>query len=492
MDDEIELKLLVSPDAGKELKTGFIDKLESAYSYSSSNLYNSYFDTPDKKLQGWGMACRVRGKDGLFEQTIKTSGSGTGGLAARPEYNVAIEGNEPDLSLFTALQWPQEASLPQVQDELVCLFDTHFDRESYLLTLDADTEIECVFDAGLIETNRHHEPICEIELELKKGEPIRLVQLGKQLLDVIPFRLGAQSKAQRGYRLVDGVRLSRQKISEVIPRHEKGSLEDVLLAALGDALSHWQHCEQYYLEEHKLRELYGISDTLNFLQFVLTTFAQSLACEELKLLAGRIESVRKDWEWAEEIDSLRELRSSKGAFRKKLACNDQLMKKLKVAQQDILQRCSPEQLFLDKAYVGVQLDILQMMVEKPWRKQGSAYQSSLPKVATQWIERLHARIQQTLQSHQTVSIVEFLDSKSFLKEMEFLHILLNDSIFQSANLSDVNWRNILDGIIDLTTLQVLEVHLKLFEMEDRESLLEWCRKKQSYTLELMDEGQHHF
>ena len=168
------------------------------------------------------------------------------------------------------------------------------------------------------------------------------------------------------------------------------------------------------------------------------------------------------------------------------------MKKLKGALQGILEQHSPEQLFLDKSYVGIQLEILQIMVEKPWRKYSEAYQDSISKVAVKWIEETHNRIQQTLHPHPSVSIVEFLGSKSFLKEMEFLHTLFSDSIFQKSNTGDINWRNILDGIIDLTTLQVLESHLKAFEIDDRESLLEWCRKKQSYTLELMDEGQHHF
>lgn len=487
MDEEIELKLLVSPDAGKDLKSGFIDKLESAYTYNSSLLYNSYFDTPDKELQGLRMACRVRGEDGQFEQTIKTAGKSTGGLALRPEHNVSIEGNKPDLRLFTDLEWPKDVSIGQLQEELICLFDTQFERDTYLICLDEDTKVECVFDSGVIETAKHQEPICEIELELKKGHPAHLISLARQLLDVFPFRLGTQSKAQRGYRLVDGQRLSRQKLSDRMAQHGRGSLEEVLLVALQDALGYWQHCEQFYLEENKLRELYGITKILSFLQFICAHFGKQLECIELETLASKISEVRLHWNWAEEVESIRELRSIKGAFRKKLANNEPLMKNLKELLNGLCAQHSPEQLFLKKDYVGIQLDILQLMVEKPWRKHNSEYKKSIVKVAPKWIEQSISKIKLALNSKQSLSIPDYLRSESLFKEVGILDTFLGDNVFQMANLNNINWRNILDGIIDLKTLQVLESYLEVSKLDERDSLLKWCRKKQSYTLALMDE-----
>ena len=163
MDDETELKLLVNADAKKRLKQGFINKFETAYHISSSQLFNSYYDTPDKQLKQMMMACRVRGKDGKFEQTIKTAGDHAGGLSRRPEYNVQIEGNQPDLALFTEINWPKGVNPSELQEQIVCLFDTQFNRDTYLIELEAASnpnsdsttsppaKIECVFDSGSIE-----------------------------------------------------------------------------------------------------------------------------------------------------------------------------------------------------------------------------------------------------------------------------------------------------------------------------------------------------
>ena len=47
-------------------------------------------------------------------------------------------------------------------------------------------------------------PICELELELKSGEPRRLFELALALLEIAPIELEPVSKAEQGYRLLGG------------------------------------------------------------------------------------------------------------------------------------------------------------------------------------------------------------------------------------------------------------------------------------------------
>src|SRR5262249_57101531 len=64
------------------------------------------------------------------------------------------------------------------------------------------TRIEAAIDEGEIRRSKGDaiEPLCEIELELKEGNPAALYELALQLLEVAPLRIEARSKAERGYR----------------------------------------------------------------------------------------------------------------------------------------------------------------------------------------------------------------------------------------------------------------------------------------------------
>jgi len=499
MDDEIELKLLVGSDAKKLLKQGFIDKFETAYPISSSQLFNSYYDTPDKRLQLMKMACRVRGKDGKFEQTIKTAGDNAGGLSRRPEYNVQIEGNKPDLSLFQEVEWPADVNIAELQEDLVCLFDTQFDRDTYMIELMIEpnsgnaaeqqvAKIECVFDCGSIETARHQDPICEIELELKSGKAPQLLEIAKQLHQVLPFRLGTQSKAQRGYRLVDGVRLERQRLSEAMIIGEDQTTEQVFMSVLRSVLLHWQHCEQHYLEEHKLRELYLILDTMAFLQSTLKRFGTHWQCEPLSKLAEQCEQVQARWRWAQWVEGLRELRSKKGAFRKKLFSHEPLQRQIRATLNTTLETHEPEALLFEKDYVAIQLEVLSLLVNKPWCHNAFDTAERMNDVAPSWVAQTREYLETFLSSERFASVSAIMEAKTALKEMEFLSVFLAQSLM-TADESSVNWRNVLDGIIDLETLLVLENLLGKSDLDDCESLLNWCKKKQLSTLALMNESQ---
>src|SRR3546814_3833396 len=62
-----------------------------------------------------------------------------------------------------------------------------------------------VFDRGEAVAGDRKSPICEIELELKDGDPAALFALARRIDTVAPVRLGVQTKAERGYRLTGPV-----------------------------------------------------------------------------------------------------------------------------------------------------------------------------------------------------------------------------------------------------------------------------------------------
>ena len=65
-------------------------------------------------------------------------------------------------------------------------------------------KIELVLDQGKIVAGFHTLLLCEVELELKEGSPAAVFALARALDAVAPLQLSPLSKAQRGYRLLDG------------------------------------------------------------------------------------------------------------------------------------------------------------------------------------------------------------------------------------------------------------------------------------------------
>ena len=148
------------------------------------------------------MGLRVRRQDEHFTLTLKTSGCVTGGLHIRPEYNIELNSETPDLSglkQFPELDITTDLALSPV-------FSTDFTRCMWLVECPNGAEIEIALDQGEIRTTGRSEPIDEVEFELKQGTLGDLLTFvgGLSLNDGI--RLSSVSKAQRGYQLIAGKR----------------------------------------------------------------------------------------------------------------------------------------------------------------------------------------------------------------------------------------------------------------------------------------------
>ena len=94
-------------------------------------------------------------------------------------------------------------------DELRPTFETRFRRQAMLVEWpDANrqpAQIEIAFDRGAIRAEAAEAPICEIELELKRGESRALFELAQSMRKLAPVRLQPLDKAARGYGLITGL-----------------------------------------------------------------------------------------------------------------------------------------------------------------------------------------------------------------------------------------------------------------------------------------------
>ncbi|BDY06479.1 CYTH domain-containing protein [Ferrimonas sp. YFM] len=196
---EIELKLLLTQVDRNEL----VSALKQAGRVKSDQVHflvNRYFDTPELALRHLDIGLRIRQKGEHREQTVKTAGSSDTGVHRRPEYNVDIDADWPELALFPVEVWQGE-EVSALQQALTEQFATNFRRHALELELAGGTLLEVALDSGEVLAAGKSEVIDELELELISGDLGEALQLAQKLAERFNLRLGQASKAARGYRL---------------------------------------------------------------------------------------------------------------------------------------------------------------------------------------------------------------------------------------------------------------------------------------------------
>ena len=303
MEYEIELKLLTNEKAGELIESKLLPILKSQVIKQTVILSNHYFDTPDRLLRRDDMGLRIRTNDEYCEQTLTTSGQSVGGLHSRPEYNVSLDNYDtqtlvpPNLTLFESSAWPDNFDLPSAQASLECMFTTHFTRHIYLLE-DDTTIIEMVWDKGEIKGRNAALPICEIELELKAGEPSVLFDLAKKIAAVMPLSMGTESKAARGYKLADNTAIATSILLENSAFENSLLNEDEFILLINKALTHFQlYSSKFQLEGSKYhnQNTLEITKSLALLSASLDNFFDVTGCQVLADIQQQINSFITQW-----------------------------------------------------------------------------------------------------------------------------------------------------------------------------------------------------
>jgi inorganic triphosphatase YgiF len=170
-------------------------------------LYNIYYDTPELALMHQGIAVRERKILRKLLLTLKINHTNSGGLSSRSEWEApTVQGQFDFQTLIDDPVIAQKMTL--LAPQLVPIFTTDFTRRSWEVVFRGAT-IEIAIDQGLIVTKRDNqlfeEPISEVELELKAGNPVTLFGLARVLSRRVRLHPSAASKAERGYQLFKNI-----------------------------------------------------------------------------------------------------------------------------------------------------------------------------------------------------------------------------------------------------------------------------------------------
>jgi len=301
MSVETELKLLLAPvNAGRVMQHPLIERC-AAGPQRTMDLLTLYYDTPDFALHAAGIALRLRRIEGGWVQSIKWGGDASGGLHRRQELEVALREQRLDLDALDDPGIAVTLAPASLRKRLAPVFTTEVRRTVRLLAWPEDGSIEVCVDRGRIVAGYARAAICELELELERGNAAMLFDLVAQLEPDMPLRPAVRSKAERGY-LLAGVAAPPPARAKPVVLDRAWSVAESATRIVASGLDQMQSNEAGVARDDDPEYLHQMRVAVRRLRSCLGACADALDSEsfaalrkELRWLGRRLGPAR-DWD----------------------------------------------------------------------------------------------------------------------------------------------------------------------------------------------------
>ncbi|MBY8929185.1 inorganic triphosphatase [Pseudomonas sp. Wu6] len=295
MQKETEIKLRVSRETLAALREHPLLKKRNKSGWERRELMNQYFDTPERDLAQAKVALRLRKDGDDIIQTLKTRGQSVAGLSERNEYNWDLPKAKLDVKKLDGECWPEQ--LAELDKKtLKPIFTTDFVRERAEIAWGrgkAKVVIEAALDLGHVVVGKQKEEICELELELREGEPAALLELAAELAATLALMPCDISKAERGYRLYDA---SSYSLSLPAPQiHAEMPLDDAFAAIMWHLLGSSQRLAEQYRFNGHWRLLQDWVENLGELRALIGSLGQAAPRQSTSELRSALDALLEDW-----------------------------------------------------------------------------------------------------------------------------------------------------------------------------------------------------
>lgn len=189
---EIEVKLVGTARAHQEIREAY------PLQYEKTEMETTYYDTPEGDLSQRKITLRRRMENGVPVCTVKTPLAGMG----RGEWECGAEEIATGVAELCKLGAPRELLLLTAPG-LVPVCGARFTR--YWAPLEVDgTRLELALDSGVLTGGGKEMPLCEVEVELKSGEPAVAVAFAQSLALRFGLVQEERSKFRRALALAKG------------------------------------------------------------------------------------------------------------------------------------------------------------------------------------------------------------------------------------------------------------------------------------------------
>jgi len=204
--EEIELKLaLPSADPSSLAQQLASTPVLARHPSTHEHLHSVYYDTPEQHLRRQRTALRIRRIGSrakpVWIQTLKTGGRDDSALSQRGEWESPVPGDSLSCEALKNTPWPVIDPDGSLFLSLSPCFVTRFERTAWQVHQHDGSVVEVALDIGQIEANGKVTPLCELELELKSGQPAALFAVARKIARRIAVLPSTMSKAERGFAL---------------------------------------------------------------------------------------------------------------------------------------------------------------------------------------------------------------------------------------------------------------------------------------------------
>lgn len=249
----------------------------SPTAYQSSAIY---FDTPDHALKSAGVSLRIRRSGSKRIQTVKAGSSGASAIFDRQEWEKPVARDEPAVD-DTPVPFAPGVSAAA----LLPVFNVKVERLVWLLD-NEKASIELVLDRGEVIAGDRQSPVCEIEIELKRGEPRGIFILARTIAEHFPARPGVMTKADRGYGLLETARTAFK--ADKIHLDESITLAQACQAIITQCVRHYRLNEDSLLNARVPEALHQARVALRRLRSAITIFKPMLAGQTMTHLQSEL------------------------------------------------------------------------------------------------------------------------------------------------------------------------------------------------------------
>ena len=316
---ETELKLLLqAPELRRLRRDPRIKALQQGRA-ATRRVRSVYYDTPEQALLRAGLALRLRSDGARWLQTLKTEGRAAAGLHVREEWEWPLAGEALDFGLLATTPEAKRFRSPKLRAKLAPVFSTEFERTRLRLAFADGSLAELCLDSGEIRSGRRASAISEAEIELLSGSPVRLYELALQLAEHLPLRLGAASKAERGYALALALPERPARAAPLV-LDGQGSVATAFATIVHSCMAHLQANEAGFLQGKNPEYLHQVRVALRRLRACFSLFravlppAFSALAHQLRAQSAVLGNAR-DWDVFvhEMLRALREQRADESA-----------------------------------------------------------------------------------------------------------------------------------------------------------------------------------
>ncbi len=431
---EIEIKL----SCAAKVLADVMAKLRQAspVPLATRQLRTVYYDTSNFSLRRKAASLRIRIADSDvpllgFKAPIQPSSN----RFHRYEVEVAAPGGQLDLSLFDEPTL-QIYSRFAGTEELRRQFEVQVKRQ-LLRAKQGSTEIEIAADEGAVMAAGHSSQVCELELELKSGPELGLIDYAIGLVEKFPLTLDFVTKSDRGYLLID-------KASAIVPEQPNlrltadMGLDGIIEATLSQSLYRFTYQWHGLREKPDAAAIHQMRIALRELRNALSIFSKVRPCEEFGQIKRKARILVASLGQARNFDVLAELADGDLIVGPGLAAlRSLIVEKQAACRKDVLEELNAPDpsLFV--------LQVQRLIASQGWRLANYKGSRKTDGAETghgvrQILEGLYSRVLARGRGFSQLSDIELHELRLAIKALNFACVTLANMISNEAEVTTFN------------------------------------------------------